>query len=102
MKRLTQIITVMLALTVSTLCQARLGPGEQAQGRAAYNRFWRGIDAVDVRSATARPGVDGAGTVEVTLVYRGTNGTTSTERKREGLVPDGDGGYLIDSDQPAS
>lgn len=28
MKRLTQIITVMLALTISTLCQARLGPGD--------------------------------------------------------------------------
>ncbi len=37
----------------------------------------------------------------MTLVYRGTDGQISTERKQEGLVSDGDGGYLLDTDTPA-
>ena len=39
--------------------------------------------------------------VQVRLVYRRTDGTTSTENKVEGLVEDGAGGWLIDTDQPA-
>ena len=77
---------------------AMLGPGEKGQGRGAYDRFWRTIRSVDVVSARARPG---ASSVDVTLVYRTTSGGTSTERKREGLVPDGNGGYLLQSDVPA-
>jgi hypothetical protein len=75
-----------------------LGPGEKGQGRGAYNGFWRTIRSVDVRSAAARPG---SSSVDVTLVYHTTSGGTSTERKREGLIPDGNGGYLIQSDVPA-
>jgi hypothetical protein len=73
-----------------------LGPHEQAQGRDAYDSFWRGIERVDVQQATADPG---AHTVDVTLVYHRRDGSTSTERKREGLVPSGDT-YLLDTDQP--
>ena len=75
-----------------------LGPGEQAQGRESYDRFWRTIRSVDVRSVEA--GGDG-NTVDVTLTYRSTDGSVSTEHKREGLIEDGDGGYLLDSDVPA-
>ena len=77
---------------------AMLGPGEKQQGRAAYDRFWRTIRSVDVTSARAV----GSDVVEVTLVYRTTDGRTSTERKRETLVAGPDGGYLIESDVPAS
>ncbi|MCW2817280.1 MAG: hypothetical protein JWR42_67 [Marmoricola sp.] len=77
---------------------AMLGPGEKGQGRGAYDGFWRTIRSVEVRSAVARPG---SSSVDVTLVYRTTSGGTSTERKREGLVPDGNGGYLLQSDVPA-
>ena len=78
---------------------AMLGPSLQQQGRSSYDAFWRGIESVEVRSATASPSDD---TVDVTLVYRSTNGATSTERKREGLVNGDDGGYLLDTDTPAS
>jgi serine/threonine protein kinase len=74
-----------------------LGPGLQEQGRASYNSFWRTIESVDVQSAQAGPG----DTVEVTLVYRTTDGRTSTERKVETLTSDGEGGYLLESDVPA-
>ncbi|GAB3656599.1 hypothetical protein GCM10027596_11010 [Nocardioides korecus] len=77
---------------------AMLGPGEKAQGRGAYDGFWRTIRSVEVRSANVRAS---SSTVDVTLVYRTTSGGTSTERKRERLVPDGRGGYLLDSDVPA-
>ena len=76
---------------------AMLGPDLKSQGRGAYDGFWRGIESVDVQSAEAN-----GNTVDVTLVYRSTDGTTSTERKREGLVPDGDGGWLLNTDEPAS
>ena len=75
-----------------------LGPGEQAQGRDSYDRFWRTIRSVDVTSARAAPGSD---VVDVTLVYRTTDGRTSTERKREGLVQAPGGGYRLNSDVPA-
>ena len=39
--------------------------------------------------------------MDVTLVYRGTDGQASTERKQEGLISDGAGGYLLDTDDPA-
>ena len=51
---------------------------------------------MEVQSAEAN-----GNTVDVTLVYNRTNGETSTERKQEGLVSDGDGGYLLDTDEPA-
>jgi cytoskeletal protein RodZ len=74
---------------------AMLGPSLKEQGRASYNGFWRGIESVEVQSAKASKN---GNTVDVTLVYRSTNGQVSTERKREGLVPDGNGGYLLDTD----
>ena len=74
-----------------------LGPGEQKQGRASYDRFWSGITSVEVQSARASEGSD---TVEVTLAYRTKDGKVSTERKREGLISS-DGGYLLESDVPA-
>ena len=75
---------------------AMLGPSLKEQGRASYNGFWRDIESVEVQSAEAN-----GNTVDVTLVYTRTNGETSTERKQEGLVSDGDGGYLLDTDEPA-
>ena len=77
---------------------AMLGPGMQEQGRDNYDAFWRTIEKVDVQSAEATPGSD---SVQVTLVYHSNNGQRSTERKVEGLIDSGDGGYLIDSDEPA-
>ena len=74
-----------------------LGPSLKEQGRASYDGFWRDIESVEVQSAEAN-----GNTVDVTLVYTRTNGETSTERKQEGLVSDGDGGYLLDTDEPAS
>jgi hypothetical protein len=74
---------------------AMLGPTLKEQGRASYNGFWRGIESVEVQSAKAK-----GNTVDVTLVYTRTNGETSTERKQESLVSDGNGGYLLDTDQP--
>jgi eukaryotic-like serine/threonine-protein kinase len=74
---------------------AMLGPSLKKQGRASYNGFWQGIESVEVQSAKAN-----GNTVDVTLVYTRTNGETSTERKQEGLVSDGDGGYLLDTDEP--
>ncbi len=76
---------------------SRLGPGEQAQGRASYDRFWRGISSVDVSSV--RP-VAGSDAVDVTLTYRSTNGRTSTERKRFDLIRSGSGSYLINGEHP--
>jgi serine/threonine protein kinase len=76
-----------------------LGAGLQEQGRESYDRFWRTIESVEVRSAQARTGRE---TVEVTLVYRSSDGRTSTERKVETLTSDGDGGYLLESDVPAT
>ncbi len=74
---------------------AMLGPSLKEQGRASYDGFWRDIESVEVQSAEAN-----GNTVDVTLVYNRTNGETSTERKQEGLVSDGDGGYLLDTDEP--
>ncbi len=74
-----------------------LGPGEQKQGRASYDRFWSGITSVEVKSAQAS---EDSNTVEVTLAYRTKDGRVSTERKREGLIT-ADGGYLLESDVPA-
>jgi hypothetical protein len=76
---------------------SRLGPGEQAQGRASYDRFWRGISSVDVSSV--RP-VAGSDAVDVTLTYRSTNGRTSTERKRFDLIRSSSGSYLINGEHP--
>jgi hypothetical protein len=73
---------------------AMLGPSLKEQGRASYNGFWRDIESVEVQSAEAN-----GDTVDVTLVYTRTNGETSTERKQEGLVSDGNGGYLLDTDE---
>ena len=75
-----------------------LGPSLQEQGRDSYNAFWRDIESAEIKSAKAAEGSD---TVDITVVYRSTDGKTSTERKREGLVKSEDGGYLLDTDTPA-
>ncbi|ROR91701.1 serine/threonine-protein kinase [Nocardioides aurantiacus] len=75
---------------------AMLGPSLQAQGRASYDRFWRGIESVDVQQVGATEGSDD---VRVRLVYTRADGSTSTENKVEGLVEDGEGGWLIDTDR---
>ena len=62
-----------------------LGPSLKEQGRASYDGFWQGIESVEVQSAEAN-----GNTVDVTLVYTRTNGETSTERKQEGLISDGE------------
>ena len=72
---------------------AMLGPTLKEQGRASYNGFWRDIESVEVQSAEAN-----GNTVDVTLVYNRTDNSTSRERKQEGLISDGNGGYLIDTD----
>ena len=77
---------------------AMLGPGEKQQGRDRYDAFWRTIDSVDVRSVHATSGSD---SVDATLIYHESNGRTSTEHKVEGLIDQGHGSYLIDTDRPA-
>ncbi len=76
---------------------SRLGPGEQAQGRASYDRFSREISSVDVSSV--RP-VAGSDAVDVTLTYHSTNGRASTERKGFDLIRSGSGSYLINGERP--
>ena len=77
---------------------SQLGPGEQAQGRASYDRFWRSIESVEVSDVerVGGPGTD-TQTVEATLTYRTTAGRVSTERHRLQLVRSDDGGYRIDA-----
>jgi serine/threonine protein kinase len=76
---------------------SRLGPGEQAQGRASYDAFWHGIRSVTVLKAHPLPH---SNSVDATLVYRRTNGQTSTEHKRFDLVRSPSGGWLIDDEHP--
>jgi hypothetical protein len=78
---------------------AMLAPAMQSMGRDRYLGFWRTIKSVDVRDVQADSGGD---TVEVTLVYRTTDGKTSTERKREKLSATDNGSYQIESDVPAT
>ncbi len=77
---------------------AMLGPSLQAQGRDRYDGFWRGISSVEVSKVQA---TDQSNSVLATLKYRTSDGRTSTERHRLGLIEDDDGGYLIDTDQQA-
>jgi len=77
---------------------AMLGPSLKEQGRDSYDSFWQGIESVDLKSVNASKG---SNTVDVSLVYRSTDGQVSPERKQEGLISDGDGGYLLDTDTPA-
>ena len=77
---------------------AMLAPAMQSIGRDRYDGFWRTIESVEVRDVNVPS--DG-NDVEVTLVYRTTKGTTSTERKRETLSKTDDGDYQIESDVPA-
>ena len=65
-----------------------LAPGMKSMGRDRYFGFWSTIESVDVRDVRALSGGD---TLEVTLVYRTTDGKTSTERKREDLSVTDDG-----------
>ncbi len=78
---------------------AMLSPRMQAMGRERYLGFWRTIESVDVRDVRVAPNED---TVEVTLVYRTTDGRTSTEHKREELSTTSSGGYEIEADVPAT
>ena len=77
---------------------SQLGPDEQAQGRASYDSFWRGISSVDVSNVQPVAGED---SVDLTLRYHKTNGQVSTERQRIDLIRSSDGGYLINDDNPA-
>ena len=72
---------------------AMLGPSLKEQGRASYNGFWRDIESVEVQSAEVN-----GNTVDVSLVYTRTDESTSRERKQEGLISDGEGGYLLNTD----
>jgi serine/threonine protein kinase len=76
-----------------------LAPAMQSMGRDRYFGFWRTIRSVEVREV--HPSSDGK-TVDVTLVYRTTDGQTSTERKREVLGATDGGGYQIESDVSAN
>ena len=62
-------------------------------GRTSYNGFWRTIDSVQVDKVTSA----GSDTVDATLTYRRTDGSTVTEPHRLVLDRSGDG-YLIDRD----
>ncbi len=77
---------------------AMLAPGMQSMGRDRYLGFWRTIESVAVRDVQVAS--DG-NIVEVTLVYRTTDGRTTTERKREELSATDDGSFQIESDVPA-
>ncbi len=71
-----------------------LSPRMQARvGRGSYDGFWGTVSSVAASNLTRR-----GDSVDVTLRYRMDDGRVETERHRIGLVPDGDGGQLIDSD----
>jgi hypothetical protein len=74
---------------------ALLTPRYQQQiGRGSYNGFWSTIRSVDVGRVRAA----GGNTVDASLTYTRTDGSTTTEQHRLTLVPSG-GGYLIDGDE---
>ena len=74
---------------------AKLGPHEQAQGRASYQRFWGSVRRVDAASIQAQPASSSA---ELTLTYHFRDGRVVVERQRLGLVRSGHDGWLIDDD----
>ncbi len=74
-----------------------LGPDLQAQGKGSYERFWGSLDSATPSDITP---VAGSDDVEVTLRYVFDNGEVSVERQRLDLVPDGNGGWLINEDTP--
>jgi hypothetical protein len=53
------------------------------------------MSSVDVRDIHPLPGTN---SVELTITYHETNGSTSTERQRLDLLRSSDGGYLINND----
>jgi eukaryotic-like serine/threonine-protein kinase len=73
---------------------ALLTPRYQREvGRGSYDGFWRTIRSVDVGRASDA----GGNTVDATLTYTRSDGSTTTEQHRLSLVRS-DGGYLIDGD----
>ena len=73
---------------------ALLTPRYQGEvGRRSYDGFWRTIRSVDV----GRVSDAGRNTVDATLTYTRTDGSTTTEQHQLPLVRSG-GGYLIDGD----
>jgi len=73
---------------------AMLTPRYQQQiGRGSYNGFWSTIRSVDVGRVTSV----GGNTVDASLTYTRTDGSTTTEQHELPLVRSG-GGYLIDGD----
>ena len=74
---------------------AALSPGFRAKigGYGNYRGFWSTISSVSVRSTTAV----GAGTVDISLTYRSTDGRVSSEVRRIYLERAGDA-YLITGD----
>jgi eukaryotic-like serine/threonine-protein kinase len=74
-----------------------LTPAYQRQvGRSSFVGFWKTIDSVEVSDVVPV----GGGSVDATLTYLTTKGTTSTERHRIDLVRSG-GGYRIGGDRRA-
>ena len=77
---------------------AQLAPTMQgaAGGREGYDGFWKTIDKVDVNQtqadAAARKAV-------VSLTFKPNKGRALTETHQLTFVPDGGGGYLIESDR---
>ena len=76
---------------------AMLGPSLKEQGRESYDGFWGDIESVDVQSVNA---TENGNTVDVTLVTTAPTGDQHGAQAG-GLVSDGDGGYLLDTDTPA-
>jgi hypothetical protein len=73
-----------------------LSPRMQSEvGRDSYDGFWSTIDSVQPSRASTPAGGD---VVDVTLRFTDNDGNVSVERHRLSLV-EGDGGYLIDSDE---
>jgi eukaryotic-like serine/threonine-protein kinase len=66
---------------------------QQEIGRGSYDGFWSTIRSVDVGEVRTA----GGNTVDASLTYTRTDGSTTTEQHQLTLVPSG-GGYLIDGD----
>jgi serine/threonine-protein kinase len=73
-----------------------LSPRMQSEvGRGSYDGFWNTIASVQPSQTSTSAGGDA---VDVTLRFTDNDGNVSVERHRLTLV-EGDGGYLIDSDE---
>ena len=72
-----------------------LGPHERAVGRGSYDKFWSGIDSVQVSRIDASPAKNSA---DLTLTYHFSDGRVVVERQQLALIKSHSDRYLINDD----